>query len=199
MEDPKPPRYMSDKAKGKQRAEPIDLAALTPQGTLSTPAQDYSPNIKFSIRFTDGAQDLRLDLPTTKRVAALVAAVGPSLGDEFTMFSILQIRERRPDISRRKLRLIHGGKNLARTLPLSTLKPNRRSFPETESSEVSQSPSLNTRSLHESIHLDEIVWIHCSVGDEVHEDEEEEEDTAVHVCGIYSIHIRFLIDVIYRA
>lgn len=79
MEDPKPPRYMSDKAKGKQRAEPMDLAALAPRGTLSAPAQDYSPNIKFSIRFTDGAQDLRLDLPTTKRVAALVEAVGPSL------------------------------------------------------------------------------------------------------------------------
>lgn len=69
---------MSDKAKGKQRAEPIALDALAPRSTLSAPAQDYSPNIKFSIRFTDGAQDLRLDLPTTKRVAALVEAVGPS-------------------------------------------------------------------------------------------------------------------------
>ena len=199
MEDTNPPRYMSDKAKGKQRAEPIDLAALTPQGTLSAPAQDYTPNIKFSIRFTDGAQDLRLDLPTTKRVAALIAAVGLSLGDEFTTFSLSQIRERRPDLSRRKLRLIHGGKNLARTLPLSTLRPNLRSFPETESSEISQLPSLNTPSLHEPIHLDELVWIHCSVGDEVHEEEDEEEVTDVHVCGFYSTHMRVLIDVSCRA
>lgn len=88
MEDAKPPRYMSDKAKGKRRAEPIDLAALASRSTLSAPAQDYSPNIKFSIRFTDGAQDLRLDLPTTKRVAALVEAVGPSLIGEFTTFRI---------------------------------------------------------------------------------------------------------------
>lgn len=87
MPDPKPPRYMSDKAKGKQRAEPIDLAALASQSKISAPAQDYSPNIKFSIRFTDGAQDLRLELPTTKRVAALVGAVSPSLGDRFTTFS----------------------------------------------------------------------------------------------------------------
>lgn len=67
---------MSDKAKGKRRAEPIDLATLAPQTKLSAPAQDYSPNINFSIRFTDGAQDLRLELPTTKRVAALVDTVG---------------------------------------------------------------------------------------------------------------------------
>jgi len=70
---------MSDKAKGKQRAMPIDLAALAPQSKLSAPAQDYSPKIKFSIRFTDGAQDLRLELPTTKRVAALIDAVGHPL------------------------------------------------------------------------------------------------------------------------
>lgn len=77
MEDSNPPRYMSDKVKGKQRAEPINLAALTPQNGLSAPAEDYSPNINFSIRFTDGTQDLRLELPTTKRVAALVDSVGP--------------------------------------------------------------------------------------------------------------------------
>jgi hypothetical protein len=173
---------MSDKAKGKQRAEPIDLTALTPQSKLSAPAQDYSPNIKFSIRFTDGAQDLRLELPTTNRVAALVVAVSPSLGDEFTTFSISQIRERRPDLSRRKLRLIHGGKNLARTLPLSTLRPNRRSFPETESSGTSQLPSLNTRSPNGPSLLDELLWIHCSVGDDVHEEEDEDEVAEVHVC-----------------
>lgn len=88
MPDPKPPRYMSDKAKGKQRAEPIDLAALASQSKISAPTQDYSPNIKFSIRFTDGAHDLRLELPTTKRVAALVDAVSPSLANGFTTFSI---------------------------------------------------------------------------------------------------------------
>jgi len=79
---------MSDKAKGKQRAEPIDLAGLAPQSKLSAPAQDYSPDIKFSIRFTDGAQDLRLELPTTRRVAALVDGVSSSLGDGLTTFSI---------------------------------------------------------------------------------------------------------------
>ena len=97
------------------------------------------------------------------------------------------------------MRLIHGGKNLARTLPLSTLRLNRRSFPETESSEISQLPSPNTRSPDEPRHLDELVWIHCSVGDEVLEEEDEEEVAAVHVCGLYSIHKRFLIDITYRA
>jgi len=198
MEDPKPPRYMSDKAKGKQRAEPIDLAALAPESKLSALAQDSSPNIKFSIRFTDGAQDLRLEIPTTKRVAALVSAVGPSLGNEFTMFSISQIRERRPELTRRKLRLIHGGKNLARTLPLSTLRPNRRLFPETESSETSQGSSLNTGSLDSPSVLDELLWIHCSVGDEAYEDEDERDATAEQVCGFYSIHKMYRIDVVYR-
>jgi len=60
-------------------------------------------------------------------------------------------------------------------------------------------PSLNTQSPNEASHLDELVWIHCSVGDEVHEEEDEEEVTAVHVCGLYSIHKRLLIDIIYRA
>ena len=72
---------MSDKAKGKQRAEPINLDALAPQSRPSAPTQDYSPNIKFSVRFTDGTQDLRLELPTTKRLAALVDTVGPFLGE----------------------------------------------------------------------------------------------------------------------
>jgi len=97
------------------------------------------------------------------------------------------------------LRLIHGGKNLARTLPLSTLRPNRRSFPEIGSSETSQLPSLNTRSPNDSSLLEELVWIHCSVGDDMHEEDDEEEVTAVNVCGVCSIHERFLIDVTYRA
>lgn len=187
MEDSKPPRYMSDKAKGKQRAEPIDLAALVPRNQLSAPTQDYSPDIRFSIRFTDGAQDLRFELPITKRVAALVDTVCPFLGDEFTVFSGLQIRERRPELSRRKLRLIHGGKNLARTLPLSTLRPNRRLLHETESSEASQLPSINTQGLKDPSPLDELIWIHCSIGDEMLTEEDQEEATAEHVCGdLYS-------------
>ena len=97
------------------------------------------------------------------------------------------------------MRLIHGGKNLARTLPLSTLKSNRLPFPETEPSETSQPPLLNKPSPEEPSFLDELVWIHCSVGDEIHEEEDEEEDTAEHVRGFYYIHERFLIDVVCRA
>jgi hypothetical protein len=193
MEDSKPPRYMSDKAKGKQRVEPINLAALAPQGILSAPAQDYSPNIKFSVRFTDGFQDLRLELPPTKRVAAIVVTVSAALGDAFTMFSVSQIREIRPELSRRKLRLIHGGKSLAWTLPLSTLKQNRQPFVETVSPDISQLPSLNKWDPKDPVFLDEPVWIHCSVGDEIHGEEDEEEVTAEHVCGLMPFMKGFLL------
>ena len=97
------------------------------------------------------------------------------------------------------MRLIHGGKNLARTLPLSTLRPNRQPFLETESPEVFQLPSLHKRDLKDPRSVDEPVWIHCSVGDEMPEDENEEEVSEEHVCGFYAIHEGFLIDVVCRA
>lgn len=101
------------------------------------------------------------------------------------MFSISQIRERRPELSRRKLRLIHGGKNLARTLPLSTLKPDRRPFLETDSPETYQSPILNKLGPKDLDPPDELVWIHCSVGDEMHEEEDMEEVATEHVRGFF--------------
>lgn len=113
------------------------------------------------------------------------------------MFSVSQIRDRRPELSRRKLRLIHGGKSLARTLPLSTLKPNHRPFLDTDSSDTSQLPLFNKTGPKDLSLLDELVWIHCSVGDEMHEEEDEEEIATEHVRGSY-IHEQFPIDVVYR-
>lgn len=59
---------LSEKAKGKQRAEPLQANTFAPS---SSSTATYSPNLHFKIRFVDGAPDMVLEIPSTRRAGAL--------------------------------------------------------------------------------------------------------------------------------
>lgn len=70
-----PGSTLSEKAKGKQRAElPQNIPAASVSRTSAAP-QSYSPDIALKIRFQDSSGDLTLQVPPTQRVLAVKHAV----------------------------------------------------------------------------------------------------------------------------
>ncbi|KAH9002782.1 hypothetical protein EDB86DRAFT_3063289 [Lactarius hatsudake] len=86
---------LSEKAKGKQRADPI--AEDVPEHGGSTPHE-------LMVRFTEGVQDLLLRLTEHDSVHDVK----------------LKIREARPQLQRRRLRLIHAGRLLTDSTQLAS-------------------------------------------------------------------------------
>ncbi|EPT05355.1 hypothetical protein FOMPIDRAFT_1111589 [Fomitopsis schrenkii] len=134
---------LSEKAKGKQRA--VDSEPGTSQGS---PAKD------LVIRFTEGLPDLTLQV-----------AEGESVRDVKR-----KIRDARPQLERRRLKLILSGQLLAEATllypRLSSLEQRQRravSGDAPNSEEKEQSPST--------------TWLHCSVGPPLTDGEEEETET----------------------
>ena len=160
---------LSEKAKGKQRAvDPLDMR----QDSSST--QPVSRNL--TIRFTEGGSDLILPVgekDTVKDVKQKVFDVSDALNEKLTRRGG-QIRDVRPELQRRRLRLIHSGRLLTDgtfIYPwLASLEDKQRKAVK----EVTAEEVLNTGQA--------LTWLHCSVGPELMQGEEEENPTQVRTC-----------------
>lgn len=151
---------LSEKAKGKQRAiEPIndDSAELLTKRPLI-------------IRFTDGLSDLTLTLQTEDTVRRIKQ----------------QIREHRPQVGHRRLRLIHAGqilvdnvnffdwlKNLEKQQRRSKKAANKKSDDEVSNTESGRGAPDVSASDHNS--ASSPIWLHCLIGEEITEGEKDEE------------------------
>ena len=161
---------LSEKAKGKQRAvDPLDVG----QGSSST--QPASRDL--TIRFTEGGSDLIVHVgekDTVKGVKQKVFRTPGALSEKLTRHCG-QIRDVRPELQRRRLRLIHSGRLLTDGTFiyswLTSLEDKQRKavkdVTEDEFPNVSQA----------------LTWLHCSVGPELAQEEEEEDPTQVRTSG----------------
>ncbi|KAF9644071.1 hypothetical protein BDM02DRAFT_3103492 [Thelephora ganbajun] len=135
---------LSEKAKGKQRA--VDLPNV---GQASSSTQQLASR-DLTIRFTEGGSDLIVHV-----------------GEKDTVKDVKQkIRHVRPELQRRRLRLIHSGRLLTDgTFVYSWLTSledkQQRAVREVTTEEV----PIASRAL---------TWLHCSVGPELTQEEEEE-------------------------
>jgi len=155
---------LSEKAKGKQRA--VDTPDVG-QGSSST--QPASRNL--TIRFTEGGSDLIVHVgerDTVGDVKQKVFGTPRCLGEKLTKCHG-KVRDVRPELQRRRLRLIHSGRLLTdgtfiyswlTSLEDKQRKAVKEVTPEEEVTIASQA----------------LTWLHCSVGPELTQEEEEEEN-----------------------
>ena len=153
---------LSEKAKGKQRA--TDLPDV---GQGSSNAQPVSRDL--TIRFTEGGSDLIVHVDkkdTVKDVKQKVFRSPNALSERLTR-CYCQIRDVRPELQRRRLRLIHSGRLLTDgTFIYSWLT----------SLEDKQRKAVKEVTAEEEIPNagQALTWLHCSVGPELIQEEEEE-------------------------
>ncbi|KAF8496099.1 DUF2407 C-terminal domain-containing protein [Gautieria morchelliformis] len=135
---------LSEKAKGKRKAESLDPAYQPPPPPPS--------RRELTIRFTEGVEDLIV-----------------SVGEKDSVRDIKKkIRGQRTEVANRRLRLIHSGRlltdgTLLYPWLLSLEERQRRAHSEDHTASKEPSGQLNT-----------LTWLHCSVGPvmEVGEDDE---------------------------
>ncbi|EJU06064.1 hypothetical protein DACRYDRAFT_73335 [Dacryopinax primogenitus] len=151
---------MSEKARGKQRAPLEELQNQAPR------------NRPITIRFTEGVPDLTLRIQEHDAIRDIKK----------------QIREYRPQLKNRRLRLIYLGRLLTDGIIfydwLATLEERqRRAAPQafaTELREVLVDGAASTdlkgkgRQKSKDAKDEEITWLHCSIGAEMEVDGEEE-------------------------
>jgi hypothetical protein len=146
---------LSEKAKGKQRADPI-LEDVPEHGGGSTPRE-------LMVRFTEGVQDLVLRLAEQDSVHDVK----------------VKIRDARPQLQRRRLRLIHAGRLLTDDTQLaswlSTLEERQqRAAEKYKDVESSMAPPVPGPAAPGSV-----PWLlHCSVGPHLSEGEEDDDAQA---------------------
>ncbi|KAF8500799.1 DUF2407 C-terminal domain-containing protein [Russula emetica] len=147
---------LSEKAKGKQRADPIPKDVFNNGGPI--------PPRQLMVRFTEGVQDLVLQVAEDDSVRDVKA----------------KIREARPKLQRRRLRLIHAGRLLTDATRISswlgTLEERQQRAAtkvkdETDPSILPTVPSTSSSSTS----VPAVPWLHCSVGAQLSDGEEEGE------------------------
>ncbi|KAF8272756.1 DUF2407 C-terminal domain-containing protein [Lactarius quietus] len=143
---------LSEKAKGKQRADPI------PE---DVPEHGGLTQRELMVRFTEGVQDLVLRLAEHDSVHDVK----------------VKIREGRPQLQRRRLRLIHAGRLLTDSTQLaswlSTLeeRQQRAATKDKDNGDSSMAPTTPSPS--------SVPWLlHCSVGPPLSEGEEDDDAQA---------------------
>ncbi|KAG8706202.1 hypothetical protein FRC08_001215 [Ceratobasidium sp. 394] len=149
---------LSEKARGKQRATDNDA-----------PEQEQPRSI--TIRFTEREPDLLLAVSSQETVRDIKAL----------------IRSLRPELERRRLRLVHAGRILTdgiRLVPwLDALKARARNAASTTNRSAVSSPtsptfpartSISSSNYIELVSLAPDTWIHCSIGPEGEGIEDEE-------------------------
>jgi len=140
---------LSEKAKGKQRADTLQ------EDVFDTSAPP--PTRDLMVRFTDGVQDLVLHIAEHDSVRDVKA----------------KIREERPQLQRRRLRLIHAGRLLPDrtqlTSWLGTLeeRQQRAAMTTVKGKEEADSSVLPAAA--------PAPWLHCSVGAQLTDGEEDGE------------------------
>ncbi|KAG8965546.1 hypothetical protein FRC00_000022 [Tulasnella sp. 408] len=159
---PPPARPLSEKAKGKQRAIEVDDED-TPGPSSSSSHRPHSPATRVvTIRFTEGVKDLNLDISERETVRDIKS----------------KIRLMRPSLEKRRLRLIHSGRLLTDGTFLygwiaSLEEHQRRANVDTGTSRQStdSSPAADSLGGHQR---PEPIWLHCSIGPEIQEEQEED-------------------------
>jgi hypothetical protein len=188
---------LSEKAKGKQRADPIPEDAFNHGGPI--------PQRQLMVRFTEGVQDLVLHIAehdSVRDVKAKVCMPCPAFGFSLTpllsystiawtpFFSyntwrhVSQIREARPKLQHRRLRLIHAGRLLADGTHLAswlgTLEERQQRAAATKPrDDADPSILLPSSPLPSSAAapgpVPALPWLHCSVGAQLSDGEEDGE------------------------
>jgi hypothetical protein len=166
---------LSEKAKGKQRADPIQQDGSNPGGPV--------PPRQLMVRFTEGVQDLVLHVADQDSVRDIKDKVCMPLRPCVSVpYASHQIREARPKLQRRRMRLIHAGRLLADGTQLAswlgTLEERQQRTTakvkdDTDSSVSSnnaQSPPSSAAAAPLSV-----PWLHCSVGAQLSDGEEDGE------------------------
>ena len=175
---------LSEKAKGKQRAEPIPEDVLNNGGPI--------PPRQLMVRFTEGVEDLVLqvaDDDSVRDVKAKVCSYLSLLSAPCPLPHCLlhafhsphihrQIRESRPKLQRRRLRLIHAGRLLTDRTQISswlgTLE-ERQQRAATKVKDETDPSTLPTALPTGSSSASAVPWLHCSVGAQLIGGEEEGE------------------------
>ncbi|KAH9991249.1 hypothetical protein BJV77DRAFT_1068389 [Russula vinacea] len=151
---------LSEKAKGKQRADPIREDAFNHGGPI--------PPRQLMVRFTEGVQDLVLHIAEHDSVRDVKA----------------KIREARPKLQHRRLRLIHAGRLLADGTHLeswlSTLEERQQRAAATKAKDDADpsilSPSAPLPSSAAAPGpVPALPWLHCSVGAQLSDGDEDGE------------------------
>ncbi|KAG6857733.1 hypothetical protein H0H87_004149 [Tephrocybe sp. NHM501043] len=142
--------HLSEKAKGKQRAVEPPRSGDTPAQPDSLPEESRD----LVIRFTEGYPDLVVDV-----------------GQQDTVRDVKRkIREERPELNDRRLRLIHSGRLLTEGTFLyswlASLEERQKRAAPDDSNNSSQSQPSSV-----------ITWMHCSVGPKLEPGEPEEGTT----------------------
>ncbi|OSC97483.1 hypothetical protein PYCCODRAFT_1398693 [Trametes coccinea BRFM310] len=134
---------LSEKAKGKQKAVETDASS----------APEVPPLKNLTIRFTEGIPDLTVQVAEKDTVKDVKS----------------NIRDARPELKTRRLRLIHAGQILADSTAIysriASLDPQRHGTP-AGSDDEGDSAVRATSS--------QTTWLHCSVGPQLSEGEEDE-------------------------
>ena len=168
---------LSEKAKGKQRAieqpDPLD-------GRPSVSAQRT-----VTIRFADGTPDLQLVIEvedTVRRVKQKVGICTFAIFSENWLTWKGKVRESRPQIARRRLRLIHAGRIFTNDVKLleyfqASEKCQKRSTEaRDDKGKGKQKEVLDTREMDDrTSQVPTPLWLHCSVGAEMKADEDEDD------------------------
>ncbi|EIW59286.1 uncharacterized protein TRAVEDRAFT_58189 [Trametes versicolor FP-101664 SS1] len=139
---------LSEKAKGKQRAAP----PLVPEQLVTEQPPDSPPSKDLTIRFTEGIPDLIVQVAEKDTVKDVKD----------------KIRLVRPELTDRRLRFIHAGQLLAESTPIyariASLEQRRRvSEKRGDEDDDSAEPASSVGT----------TWIHCSVGPQLSEGEDE--------------------------
>ncbi|KAH7096435.1 DUF2407 ubiquitin-like domain-containing protein [Auriculariales sp. MPI-PUGE-AT-0066] len=156
---------LSEKARGKQRAVDLNnneatvpLAAINQRDVL--------------IRFSEGAHDLLLPIANADTVKDLKAV----------------IRQQRPLLERRRLRIIHSGRLLTdathvmefiktleeRARAVHDNQPEHLEWPLVETKPPSPSPPTDAKGKGKATSQVPLVWLHCSVGARLEPHEEDD-------------------------
>ncbi|KAH8113514.1 DUF2407 C-terminal domain-containing protein [Phellopilus nigrolimitatus] len=149
---------LSEKAKGKQRA-------VAPQEDHDAPVVQPQPQRALTVRFTDGLPDLVLALGATDTVRSVKQ----------------QIRAARPQAAQRRLRLIYAGRILSDAVILvDWLGALERHQQRASASDTQEGGGSLSAVEGDGAAGPAPTWLHCSVGAEIVEADEEAGDD-VHV------------------
>ena len=162
------PDVLSEKAKGKQRAvdPPTDIFEGQTSSSVSQPPESSRDLV---VRFTEGSPDLTISVEKDDTVRHVKRRVSKDI-KKMTSKTYLssQIREVRPELQNRRLRLIHSGRLLSEgTLLYSWVT----------SLEERQKRANGDEDITGHISKTTTTWIHCSVGQPLAPGEGDTEDS----------------------
>lgn len=176
---------LSDKAKGKQRAvETLENNRSTSALPKAPPAEDDHLSRDLVVRFTEGFPDLTVTVEKEDFVRDVKRKVltdffgNPALGSVVTFMTnsrFMQIREARPELENRRLRLIQSGRLLTDGTFLYAWLVSLEEKQQRANIETTEIPDKTAT-----------TWIHCSVGPKS-EKNEAGEDEKEQVCLLHGV------------